>query len=224
MIEPSRRLAQYEVLQMSFRLVENGWQGEIDEALSIEKQQVCIVCPFIKYRVAERILKYAHAPSMRVLTRFNLQDFADGVSDVSAIQLMLAHGTQVRGIRNLHAKLYLFGKQRAIITSANLTGCGLRSNAEFGCVSDEPAVVSGCGEYFDGRWPNAASATVEELASWQSVVTSHHAASGEPALRPPLPDYGSKVAEVVSAPHIFTTQHPRIADSEAGFCEVLRNE
>ena len=41
-------------------------------------------------------------------------------------------GAGVRGIRNLHAKLYVFGSDRSIVTSANLTEPALTKNAEFG--------------------------------------------------------------------------------------------
>lgn len=62
-----------------------------------------------------------HPGRVQAITRFNLADFAEGVSDVAALQELLKVGARVRGVRNLHAKLYVFGKSRAIITSFNLT-------------------------------------------------------------------------------------------------------
>ena len=56
-------------------------------------------------------------------------------------QVIQARG-KARGIRNLHAKLYLFGSSRAIVTSANLTVSGLRQNSEFGVITDDPAAVA----------------------------------------------------------------------------------
>ena len=35
------------------------------------------------------------------------------------------NNARVRGVRNLHAKLYIFGESRAIITSCNLTEAAL---------------------------------------------------------------------------------------------------
>ena len=55
--------------------------------------------------------------SVQVITRFNLVDFAEGVSDVAGLRMLLDAGAQVRGIRRLHAKLYLSASW-AIITSA----------------------------------------------------------------------------------------------------------
>ena len=49
--------------------------------------------------------------------------------------MLLDAGASIRGIQNLHAKLYLFGTSRAIITSANLTEAALTRNQEFGTTS-----------------------------------------------------------------------------------------
>ena len=38
-----------------------------------------------------------------MITRFNLADFAEGVSDIEALRLLLDAGANIRGIRNLHA-------------------------------------------------------------------------------------------------------------------------
>lgn len=68
---------------------------------------------------------------IQVITRFNLNDFAEGVSDIAALQRVLGVGGRVRGVKNLHSKLYLSGNTRAIVTSANLTAAALDRNAEF---------------------------------------------------------------------------------------------
>jgi phosphatidylserine/phosphatidylglycerophosphate/cardiolipin synthase-like enzyme len=67
---------------------------------------------------------------LQAITWFNLADFAKGVSDIDALRMLLDAGASVRGIRNLHAKVYLFGVSRAIITSANLTAAALDRNHE----------------------------------------------------------------------------------------------
>ena len=69
---------------------------------------------------------------LKVITRFNLDDFAGEVSDISALRLLLQAGAQIRGIKNLHAKLYLIGGGHVILTSANLTDAALRRNHELG--------------------------------------------------------------------------------------------
>jgi hypothetical protein len=38
-----------------------------------------------------------------------LNDFAEGVSDIAALQRVLGLGGRVRGVKKLHSKLYLSG-------------------------------------------------------------------------------------------------------------------
>ena len=116
---------------MKLRLVDEGWKEELDTALKMNSSEIMIICPFIKVSVINRFL--SHDPSkVRVVTRFNLADFSAGVSDIESLRKLLDAGAKVRGLRNLHAKLYLFGASRMILTSANLTKAALNSNHELG--------------------------------------------------------------------------------------------
>lgn len=104
----------------------------LDEALNTNLASIRIVCPFIKRRVVIRLLKYGRPKLLQVITRFSVSDFAAGVSDVSALRLLLENGAQIRGVLNLHAKLYQFGESRAIVTSANLTDAALTWESRLG--------------------------------------------------------------------------------------------
>ena len=94
-----------------FRLVDSGWAAELIDGVREGPDELRIVCPFIKERALDRLLELG-PKNIRVITRFNLADFADGVSDIAALRKLLRAGAAVRGIRNLHAKLYLFGDRR----------------------------------------------------------------------------------------------------------------
>jgi phosphatidylserine/phosphatidylglycerophosphate/cardiolipin synthase-like enzyme len=82
----------------------------------------------------------------------NLNDFFVGVSDIVALQRLLRIGGRVRGIRNLHSKLYIFGPRRAILTSANLTAAALDMNHEFGMVIEDKRGIEICQRYFENFW------------------------------------------------------------------------
>ena len=102
------------------RLVDGKWDKESSHALSAVAGEVLIICPFIKAGALKHIL-HCKPDRLRVITRFDLDDFAQGVSDIAALRMLLNAGARVRGVKNLHAKLYVFGTSRAIITFANLT-------------------------------------------------------------------------------------------------------
>src|SRR5437016_11038765 len=136
---------------MTIRLVDSGWATELTNALRDDANKLRIICPFIKVSALDRLLSRGLS-SIQVITRFHLGDFAEGVSDIAALRKLLNAGANVRGVRNLHAKLYLFDESRAIVTSANLTEAAMNRNHEFGMIAEDKAVISACRAYFDDLW------------------------------------------------------------------------
>lgn len=176
---------------MSSRLVDGGWTKELAEGLVLDSDNLRVICPFIKRRSVERLLSGA-PKAMRAITRFSLADFADGVSDISALRSLLVAGAQVRGIRNLHAKLYVFGQRRAIVTSANLTEAALSKNHEFGVVSDDPEIISASGAYFEKLWAcGGPNLTVHQLDDWERTVANHLARGAPHHSKESLGDFGA---------------------------------
>lgn len=162
---------------MTLRLVESGWDAEFDDAVRMAGGVVRLVSPFLSAHTARRVLRHGAPARLEVVTRFNLDDFAAGVSDLAALGLLLDHGAHIRGVRHLHAKVYVFGAPealgRAIVTSANLTEAALTRNREFGLVADEPAVVQACHAYVDDLWGRAGTdITHERLHGWRTKVVA----------------------------------------------------
>lgn len=67
-----------------------------------------------------------------VVTSINIANLINGSLDVSALNLLLKNDIKVYNFQNLHAKIYLFDKMNAIITSANLTNSAMFKNYEYG--------------------------------------------------------------------------------------------
>lgn len=134
---------------MTLRLLDSDWGCLLEKCLRANSSDVCLMTPFIKRRPGERLLEARFPRRLRVITRFALGGFASGVSDISTLQWLLDNGAEVRGVKNLHAKLYVFGSKRAVVTSANLTQAALTRNHEFGFLSDEAKIVKECRAYFD---------------------------------------------------------------------------
>jgi hypothetical protein len=160
------------------------------DAARIHSRSLRIVCPFIKERALERLLAYC-SEDIRVITRFNLADFAKGVSDISAIRRLLRLGASVRGVKGLHSKLYLFGSRRALVTSANLTNAALDANHEFGISTEDRTSVAACESYFNRLWRTGRKdLLLERLDEWERVVTRARAQGGSARGGGGLPDYG----------------------------------
>ena len=204
---------------MNFKLVDSGWGKVLESALRATRpsDRVRIICPFIKERAARRFLQH-HAPKQfEVITRFDLDGFRARVSDTSALRVLLAAGAKIRGVRNLHAKVYLVGK-RAIVTSANLTEQALNRNHEFGFSSDDPVIVSSCDSYFDSLWNRAKlNLVASRIDEWDERM-SKAAASGAGMPAPPsLGDEGADLgfsAESSEAPQAMNS-------SEQGFVKFF---
>lgn len=179
---------------MDFFFVKSGWDSELDNALKKDNSELRVICPFIKKSAAARLLDRGIPKTLLVITRGNLDDFYAGVSDIEALRLLLESGAQIRAVRFLHTKLYLFGRSRVVVTSANLTERALRFNHEFGFVADRKNVVAECRQYFDELWRDSGrSISSSELTRWQHEVMSYAAKRPAGKSRPRLPDYGKHV-------------------------------
>jgi hypothetical protein len=205
---------------MNFRLVDAGWDKEFRSALFVDAASTLqIICPFIKVGALKHLLDGRRPRSIHAITRFNLIEFAEGVSDIAALRALLDAGAQVRGVRNLHAKLYLFGSSRAILTSANLTDAALSRNHELGFVSESTSIVALCRAYFDDLWARSGiDLTVEQLEAWDEAVTRYLATGARSGRPTDLDDYGAD-AGVPPAPPIIRS--PLVADARQGFVKFL---
>jgi PLD-like domain len=205
---------------MATRLVDRDWSIELAEARRRSGGALRVICPFIKTQPVIGLLGAVAPRPLEVLTRFNLRDFGSGVSDIEALRAILEAGGRIRGVRGLHAKVFLFGESRAAITSANLTSRGLEQNLEFGCVSDDAEFVKACRRYFDRLWRAAAGSdlTSAQLDEWDVQVSAFLASGGIPELKAVLPDHGVAV-DPDPLPRIVTPGWP--AESSQAFVKFF---
>lgn len=138
---------------------------------------------------------------IRLITRFSEQDFYNGVSDMSAIEYLLKLGAQIRGIQDLHSKLYVFDRNKVIITSANLTTKALRTNHELGIIAKSNTISKSALEYFDTLWVKCGpDLDLDSLAKWKDNVEKYTKRFGRSKKGSSLKDHGQKVeGEVVPA-------------------------
>jgi hypothetical protein len=183
---------------MNFEIVESGWDRIVDDALQFDSSRVLIISPFIKARSAARFLNHGTPNEIRVITRFNIDDFVAGVSDTRALRLLLEKGARIRGVQYLHSKLYVIGN-RVIVTSANLTESALTKNHEFGFVSDDEAVLGKCCDYFESLWQKSAGdLELSKVLAWETSI-ENYLATAPMFSRKRLGDEGADV-ELLSAP------------------------
>lgn len=184
-----------------FQLVDRGWWAEIEQAASKCRGELRIVCPFITKAAVEHILRAQPELRFKVITRFRLEDWATGVSSPKALRLLLAKQATIRGIKDLHAKLFVFDRNVAILGSTNLTHAALRRNHELGVVITHQQSVQRCSRYFDDLWRDAGSTLTPELLARYERELGEICRKGGPQKPGPLyPDYGAAVSRVSAAP------------------------
>ncbi len=100
--------------------------------------EMILCAPFIKTETVNEILRMKKDSSkLTVITSSNISNFIQNSSDLSAIKRLLESKATVLNYQNLHAKIYMFDKLKALITSANLTYSGMNRNYEYGVLIDK---------------------------------------------------------------------------------------
>ena len=174
------------------KVIHSGWKKEILDLVRASSRQIDIINPFLQLKTTDDLFSSFSGP-IRVLTRFNVADFYTGVSDLEALDLLLQRGVRVRGIRNLHAKVYSFDRACSLVCSANLTDAAMRRNLEIGLITSSPGPVGTLAATFDKLWDAAGPDLVRELIeAWRHQIrTAKLKAPSYPSLG--LRDFGAVV-------------------------------
>lgn len=136
---------------MSIELLTDNHRESVLNALGESRQRIYIVTPFIKKQPAHRLAQIIRKNKVDcvLISRFNCENFATGVSDIDALIELHQAGTKILALKNLHTKLYLIDDRIVILGSANFTNGGLQGNHELSLIAtDEPQLFQKCDEYF----------------------------------------------------------------------------
>lgn len=117
-----------------------------DEFFSLVKnseKNIYLCAPFIKKEIVDKILDARKdGITMVVITSSNISNFLCGSLDISAIKELISQGVTVRNYQNLHAKIYIFDREKALVTSANLTNNALYNNYEYGVLIENDEIIN----------------------------------------------------------------------------------
>jgi len=173
---------------MAFNIIDKEWHKVFDGLKSLACEPVRIMTPFLQRETVRELLG-DNPKEIKVITRFNLDDFFRKASDIDSLEYLLSVGAQVKGIKHLHSKVYIFNSTKAIITSANLTHAALYRNTECGIESDDTEFVKTANTYFDALWARA-GATLDRktLSKWKNQI-NRSVTAGQRS-RSSLGDYG----------------------------------
>ncbi len=175
---------------MSFFFVDRDWHKVFSKAVNQAADEILLITPFVQLRPVKELLGQKDI-KVKLVTRFNLEHFYKGVSDLRALEFLLDMGAEIKGIRNLHAKAYVFDSSKAIVTSANLTHAALLRNHEFGLVTGNQELILEAKSYFESLWNSAGPClTNVELSKWKKYIDRVQRAGGRSNKAHHFKDYG----------------------------------
>ncbi|MBU1179121.1 hypothetical protein KKB69_02190 [Patescibacteria group bacterium] len=127
----------------NFQLLKSPWLGEFENLLRHTDRDFTFVSPFLKAPAVKTIFKNRQSDfAIHGITSFHISYFERRASDLDAVKLLLGDTkTSLKNIQNLHAKIYIFDQNAAVITSANLTPAGFLKNMEAGLLIREPSMI-----------------------------------------------------------------------------------
>jgi len=136
---------------MSIELLDLNHRDAIIDAFEKAKRQIRIISPFIQETMTRYLVDFmGKGITSQLITRFYREDFIKSVSSLTALKNLQNAGVDIYAVKALHAKLYLFDDNVAIIGSANFTGGGFGNNIELSLyIEDEYDLIERLSGYFD---------------------------------------------------------------------------
>lgn len=131
---------------MSLQLFKSPFEKDFRILLGKTKSELTISSPYINESGINIFSNSIHDKSkvrLNVLTNFSIRNIIDDVTQPSALLKIYDdfRETTISSLAKLHAKVYVVDETFAIITSANLTYGGIKSNFEYGVLIDDKKTV-----------------------------------------------------------------------------------
>jgi phosphatidylserine/phosphatidylglycerophosphate/cardiolipin synthase-like enzyme len=131
---------------MSVKLLKSPFESEFRNVFKQAKSEIVFSSPYINDAGATILLNSIDKSinkNIRILTNLSVRNIVDNVTQPSAILKMYDSfkQTTVTSLAKLHAKIYIIDDLLAVITSANLTYGGIKSNFEYGVLIDDKKTI-----------------------------------------------------------------------------------
>jgi HKD family nuclease len=122
---------------MAITLLKSPFQNEFRTVFSKTKREIILASPYINNAGVSILLDAigdTACKSIHILTHLSARNIVDNVTQPAALLRMYDafKETTVSSLNKLHAKVYIVDESYTVITSANLTYGGLKSNFEYG--------------------------------------------------------------------------------------------
>lgn len=139
------------------------------------RERFLVASPFVNQALVALSRSLSANVERTLVTRMVLGDFAVGASSLAAVCAMAKEGTSIKRLDSLHAKVYVFDDQVALVSSANATQSGFSRNWECGLAVHDPEVVRKVAESAVsgfGAHSRPEPATLDQLVGMRQTVAN----------------------------------------------------
>ena len=128
----------------------DAYRYALASALAAARTSISIISAYMTITGIEWVLERVHpsVTSCKVIARWDCDDLISGASDLEVYNILRSRGARFFVLPHLHAKVVLVDDQELLVSSANITGSGLKlvpgGNREIGvkvAASPEDIVV-----------------------------------------------------------------------------------
>lgn len=130
-------------------LLKNNWHHTLATLLSSAQHEIIISSPFVTPDGTNFVLEntspdFREGGELTFITNLSPTNQIQGITNPNALRNLTdtLRRVGVFHLPRLHAKAYIFDRDKAVITSGNLTSGGLRHNHEYGVLIDDNIVAS----------------------------------------------------------------------------------
>lgn len=131
---------------MSIRFVSHEIWPRLRQLARRRGRRAFVAVPFLGTGAAQRLLLRDRDV---LVTKFDTAAIRAGLVSPREVVAFIKRGVEVHSVRNLHAKVYVFGDV-AIVSSANVSASSETQLVEGGCEFTVPKVVSQCRRFILG--------------------------------------------------------------------------
>ena len=105
------------------------------------QSRLLVASPYVNSAFVQVLSEVSPSVKTTLVTKTDLRDFAIGSSSLDTLCDLANNGVRILSLTGLHAKVYVFDRHRALVTSANATWAGMRSNWECGVALNQRSAV-----------------------------------------------------------------------------------
>ena len=134
------------------KLITSNTKDDILYLLENVKSSFYMICPFIGINTSKILANLITKKKIKatIITRFSRNDFFARASSIEGLKILKEVGCELKAVKRLHTKLYVFDANAIILGSSNFTDGGLISNLELNIlVQDEKSIINHGIAYFN---------------------------------------------------------------------------